>query len=269
MAADDIYEVYAVRYGHHERMARDNFLGGDAHDGPMPIDYYVWAIVGAKRSFVVDTGFDAQSGGKRKRQMLRAPGEGLRALGVEPERVEDVIITHMHYDHAGNHDLFPRALYHIQDKEMQYCTGRCMGHGQIRGSFEADDVAAMVRRVFAGRVVFHDGAETLAPGLSVHFIGGHTMGLQAVRVQTRRGAVMLASDSAHLYAHLDQARAFPTVYNVADMLEGHRALKRLASSPSHIVPGHDPLVMVRYPPPRPELEGIAVRLDVEPKEGAG
>lgn len=265
MAADDIYEVYALRYGHYERMARDNFLGGDPHDGPMPFDYFIWAIVGSKRSFVVDTGFDESSGGKRKRQMLRPPGDSLRAIGLAPETVADVIVTHMHYDHCGHRDLFPRARYHIQDKEMQYCTGRCMTHPQIRHSFEADDVAAMVHRVFAGRVEFHDGDAELAPGLSVHFIGGHTMGLQVVRVMTRRGAVVLASDAAHLYAHLDQGRAFPTVYNVADMLEGHRRVKRLASSPAHVVPGHDPLVLERYPAPRPELKGFVARLDVEPK----
>ena len=265
MANDDTYEVYALRYGRHERMARENFLGGDIHDGPMPLDYFVWAIVGGRRSFVVDTGFDEASGGKRRRQMLRPPGEGLRSIGLAPEAIEDVIITHMHYDHCGHRDLFPNARYHIQDKEMQYCTGRCMTHPQIRGSFEADDVAAMVHRVFAGRVEFHDGDAELAPGLSVHFIGGHTMGLQVVRVATRRGAVLLASDAAHFYAHLEQQRAFPTVYNVADMLEGHRTVRRLASSPEHVIPGHDPLVLERYPPPRPELSGYAVRLDVEPK----
>ena len=122
----------------------------------------------------------------------------------------------------------------------------------------------MVRRVFAGRVRFHDGDEEIAPGLSVHFIGGHTMGLQSVRVMTKRGAVVLASDAAHLYAHLEQSRAYPVVYNVAEMLEGHRVLRRLASSPRHIVPGHDPLVAKLYPAARSGLDGIVLRLDVEP-----
>lgn len=258
------YEVYAIRYARHDRLASENFLGGDPHDGPMPLDYFIWAAVSGGKTFIVDTGFGREQAEKRKRELIRSPADGLKALGIDPARVEDVIITHMHYDHAGNLDLFPNATFHIQDREMAYCTGRCMCHAALRGGFEPGDVSGMVRRIFAGRVRFHDGAAELAPGLSVHYIGGHTMGLQSVRVMTRRGWVVLASDAAHLYAHLEQGRAFPIVYNVADMLEGHRTLKQLASSPRHIVPGHDPLVMKRYPAPRPELNGVAVRLDVEP-----
>ena len=258
------WEAYAIRYARHDRPASDNFLGGDAHDVAMPLDYFVWAVVGPEKTYVVDTGFGIEEARARKRELIRSPAEGLKELGIEPAKVEDVILTHMHYDHAGNLDLFPNATFHIQDREMQFCTGRSMCHRPLGHSFAPKDVAGMVYRLFQGRVAFHDGDDELAPGLSLHFVGGHTMGLQSVRVMTRRGAVVLASDASHLYAHFEDGRAFPTVYNVADMLEGHRRLKRLAASPRHIVPGHDPLVMKRYPAAKPGLEGVAVRLDVEP-----
>lgn len=259
------YEVHAIRYARHEeRRAHENFLGGDSHDGPMPLDFYIWAIVGKTRSFVVDTGFDAATAALRKRRFLRSPAEGLAAIGVDAAEVEDVIVTHMHYDHAGNHALFPTARFHLQDREMAYCTGRCMCHPSMRHAYAADDVAAMVRRVFDGRVRFHDGAAELAPGLSVHHVGGHTMGLQVVRVWTRRGWLVLASDASHYYANMDEGRPFPIVYNVADMLEGHATIRRLASSPGHVIPGHDPLVLKYYPAPRPEIEGMVARLDAEP-----
>jgi glyoxylase-like metal-dependent hydrolase (beta-lactamase superfamily II) len=264
MPETDTYEVYAVKYGHHDRPASENFLGGDPHDGPMPLDYFVWAIVGAGRTFVVDTGFDKAIGEKRQREILRTPADGLKLIGIDADRVEDVVITHMHYDHAGNHAMFPRAAYHLQDREMAYCTGRCMCHGAMRMPFEADDVAAMVKRVFEGRVRFHDGSDELAPGVSVHRIGGHTIGLQAVRVRTRRGWVVLASDATHFYANMNEGRPFPILYNVGDMLEGYETMRRLASSRHHIVPGHDPLVLDRYPAAQPGLEGIVARLDAEP-----
>jgi glyoxylase-like metal-dependent hydrolase (beta-lactamase superfamily II) len=263
--SSDTYEIYAVRYAHHERRASENFLGGDPHDGPMPLDYFAWAIKGEDRTLVLDTGFDRAMAKQRGREFLRPPRDGLLAIGVDPAEVGDVVITHMHYDHAGNHDLFPDATFHLQDREMAFCTGRCMCHPQLRRSFEAGDVAAMVGRLFRGRVRFHDGAGEIAPGITVHHVGGHTNGLQVMRVKTRRGWVVLASDASHFYANFEQMRAYPTVYNVGDMLEGFATVKRLASSSAHVVPGHDPLVLRRYPAPRPGLEGIAVRLDITPK----
>jgi len=256
------WQVYAVRYAHHNRMARENFMGGDPHDdASMPLDYFVWAVTGGGRAWVVDTGFDAAMAKKRGREYLRNPGEGLQAIGVDPAQVEDVIITHMHYDHCGNHVLFPAARYHVQDREMQFCTGRSMTHALMRFPFEADDVAAMVRRLFEGRVVFHNGDEELAPGLSVHHVGGHTMGMQVVRVNTRRGVIVLASDSSHLYGNIERGLPYPVTYNVAEVLEGFRRVYSLASSPQHVIPGHDPLVMTRYPAPAAKLEGWIVRLD--------
>jgi glyoxylase-like metal-dependent hydrolase (beta-lactamase superfamily II) len=82
-----------------------------------------------------------------------------------------------------------------------------------------------------------------------------------VRVATRRGAVVLASDASHFYANMEQIRPFPIVWSVADMVEGYRRLGELADSPAHIIPGHDPLVLERYPAAAQELQGIAVRLD--------
>src|SRR5215831_16485604 len=158
MVEDDTYEVFAIKYAHHYRLAHENFIDGDPHDGPSPLDFFVWALRGEGRTLVVDTGFDAEMGRKRKREFIRSPGEGLRAIGIEPDKVENVILSHMHYDHAGNHDLFPHARFHVQDREMAFCTGRCMCHTHLRKPFEPEDVAAMVRRLFAGRVCFHDGS---------------------------------------------------------------------------------------------------------------
>lgn len=262
---DDIHEVYAIRYGHHDRKAADNFIGGDPHDVLQPLDYFVWAIVGPSGTFIVDTGFDEAVGERRKRQMVKPVREGLAAIGLEPEAIKDVIVSHMHFDHSGNTDLFPHARYHLQDREMEYVTGRCMCHAQLRNSYEEDYVVAMVRKVFAGRAVFHDGAGEIAPGITVHHIGGHAKGLQCVRVTTRRGQVVLASDATHLYTHMDEGRVFPTTYNLAEVLEGYTTLKKLATSARHIVPGHDPLVLARYPAARPGLEGWIVRLDAEPR----
>ena len=263
---DDLHEVYAIRYAHHPRRSSENFIGGDPHDMLQPLDYFVWAIVGAKGTIIVDTGFDEAMARRRQREITKPVRDGLAALGVAADSVGSVIISHMHYDHCGNHELFPNARYHLQDREMAFVTGRCMCHATLRAAFESDDVIAMVRKLFAGRAAFHDGDDEIAPGVSVHLIGGHSRGLQCVRVKTRRGYVVLASDATHLYAHLETGRVFPITYDIGDVLEGYGTLKKLATSPRHIVPGHDPLVLKRYPAAKPGLEGFVARLDVEPSE---
>jgi hypothetical protein len=83
-------------------------------------------------------------------------------------------------------------------------------------------------------------------------------------VHTRRGWVVLASDTSHFYEHFEKKRVFTTVFNVGEVVQGYDTLARLATSPRHIIPGHDPLVMARYPAVSAELDGIAVRLDAEP-----
>lgn len=258
-------EIHAIRYAHHGgRNEAQNFIGGDPHNASGPLDFYVWAIRSEQGTILVDTGFDAAMAKRRNRHVLKPVEDGLRAIGVAPDEVREVVITHLHYDHAGNHDLFPRARFHLQDCEMAYATGRCMCDAALRVPFEADDVTAMVRKVFDDRVSFHDGDTTIAPGISLHRIGGHSKGLQAVRVETARGAVVLASDASHLYAHLDTGRVFPIVYNADDVVAGYARLKRLAASDHHVIPGHDPDVLRRYPAAKPGLEGWIVRLDLEP-----
>jgi len=255
------YEVYAIKYAHHARTASANFLGGDPHDGPMPMDYFVWLIRGQGREIVVDTGFNAKAAARRGRQITRPVEEGLRLMGVDPAAVEDVVITHLHYDHVGNFDLFPKAMFHLQDLEMQYATGRYMTVASIRHSYDEDNVVGMVRRVYAERVRFHDGDGEVAPGVTVHHVGGHTMGLQVVRVATRRGWVVLASDASHYYANMEQGRPYPIIYNVGDMVDGWRRAHALADSPGHVIPGHDPLVLERYPAPDAKMQGSVARLD--------
>ncbi len=241
------YEIYAIRYAQMPRRRRDNFLGGDPHDGDMPMDFFVWLVRSSAHTVLVDTGFNAAMAQRRNRAFERCPIEALATLGVAPEQVSDVVLTHLHYDHAGNLDRLPQARFHVQDGELDYATGRCMCHEPLRHAYAVEDVVTLVRRVYEDRVVFHDGDTGLLPGIRLLKIGGHTKGLQALQVNTRRGRVVLASDASHYYENMEGERPFPIVYNTADMLAGYSKLREAADSPMHIVPGHDPQVLARYP----------------------
>ena len=259
------YEIYAIRYATVARKhAGENFIGADPHESGGRMDYYCWLVRNAERSYVVDTGFTAEVGNKRGRQFLRCPSEGLAALGLPAGEVSDVIVTHLHYDHIGNFDLFPKAAFHLQDREMAYATGRHMASPVMSGAYEVEDITAMVRQVYRGRVHFYDGDATLAPGLTVHHVGGHTDGLQIVRVYTRLGWMVLASDATHYYANMQEARLFPIVFNVGAMVQGWQRCRELADQPQYVIPGHDPEVLKRYPAARPDTTDWIARLDCEP-----
>lgn len=250
---DAIWEAWAIRYATVAKRRIENFIFHDLHDGPSQMDYFVWLLRCGDRAVLVDTGFNAEAARQRKREFLRCPIASLAALDVPAATVQDVIVTHAHYDHAGNLGLLPNARFHLQEREMQFATGAYMRHRVFRHAYCVDDVCDLVRLVHTDRVVFHDGDYTLAPGLSVHLIGGHTLGLQVVRVRTRRGHLVLASDASHYLENLRNRSPFPIVADMRQMLDGYERIEALADSPGHIVAGHDPAVMTQYR--RAELPG--------------
>lgn len=239
--------MFALHYATKEdRQRHENFIATDLHDQSMQLDYYIWVIRNENRTLVVDTGFGEIEANARKRTLLRTPKSALASLSINSNAVEDVIVTHLHYDHAGSLDDFERATFHLQDAEMAFATGRHMGAPVFAEAYSVEDVCSMVRKVYKGRVEFHAGDAEIAPGISVHHIGGHTLGLQSVRVNTQRGWVVLASDAAHFYENIEHVSPFPLVVDVAQMVSGYKTLRRLADSDAHIVPGHDPLVREKY-----------------------
>jgi glyoxylase-like metal-dependent hydrolase (beta-lactamase superfamily II) len=259
----ETYEIYAIRYATMSpRTPHMNYLVPDPHDtAAADLDYFVWLIRGSGRDILVDTGFNATEAEARNRRLTLNPVDALARFGVAADTIEDVVVTHLHYDHAGNLDRFPRARFHLQDREMSYATGRCMCFGSLRHPFSVEHVTQMVRHVFSERVRFHSGDGEVAPGVTLHRVGGHSDGLQVVRVETARGPVVLASDAAHYYGNLHRRSPFPIVYNIGDMCMGWEFVERLAGHPDRIIPGHDPIVSEIYPRTSDAVDAFALHLE--------
>jgi glyoxylase-like metal-dependent hydrolase (beta-lactamase superfamily II) len=159
MRSTPIYEVHAVKYAHLPRKAWEVQINPDPHDADFPMDYFVWAaipldengkrVVGGK-PIVIDTGFNATIGKQRGREVKKNPADLLELIGIDAKEVEDVIVTHLHYDHIGNWDRFPKARFHLQDKEMNFATGRHMCKAPFRHAYECEDIVGMVRALTAG-----------------------------------------------------------------------------------------------------------------------
>jgi glyoxylase-like metal-dependent hydrolase (beta-lactamase superfamily II) len=256
------YEIYALRYATMSpRTPHMNYLLPDPHEtAAQDLDYFVWLIRGQGRDILVDTGFNAEEAGLRGRKLTLNPVDALARFGVDAANIRDVVVTHLHYDHAGNLDRFPNARFHLQDREMSYATGRCMCNGVLRHPFSVEHVTLMVRHVFSERVTFHNGDGEVAPGVTLHRVGGHSDGLQVVRVETARGPVVLASDASHYYGNMHRRMPFPIIYNVGDMIEGWDIAAGLAGDPDRVIPGHDPIVTEIYPRASDKVDAWALHL---------
>lgn len=245
---NDVYHVYSLCYGKvPERRVHQNFLRRDMHDGPMPLDFNIWVVRNAARTILVDTGFGERRARERGLPISLDPVDALARIGIDPDEITDIVITHLHFDHSGNLSRFKKAKFHIQDEEVAFATGRSMCHAHIRMPFDVEDVVTLVRHTYGERVVFHSGDVELFPGISLHVLPGHTPGLQSVSVNTGRGAVLLASDASHTYANFAARSPYSLIVDVSDTIESYEKMMKLGGSVDHIIPGHDPLVREFYP----------------------
>lgn len=245
------WDAYALRYATVQRRRLENFIAHDLHDEASSMDYFVWFLRSGNDTILVDTGFGAEAARARKRTFLRCPIDALQAAGIRLEDVRDTVITHAHYDHAGNLRKLPQTSFHLQEREMAFATGKDMRHAFMRRAYDPSDVCDLVYANFEERLAFHEGAYELRPGITVHWVGGHTRGLQIVRVHTRRGWIVLASDASHYLENLRNRSPFPIVADTGDMLRAYELVETLADSPEHIIAGHDPATTRLYQPSGP------------------
>lgn len=264
----DTWRVYCVKYAERNSRTRsDSFITDDHPALPHGMDYFVWVLDNGQRQIVVDTGYDMAEAARRERPILRDPALAIAAVGVDAETVDTVIITHLHYDHAGGLDRYPNAKFHLQAAEMAFATGPCMCDPTLQYPFTADHVCEMVRHVYSGRVIFHEGDAQVAPGVRVHCVGGHSRGLQMVVVDTDRGPLCLASDASHYYENFMSKKPFPIVADMDPMLTGYDTMLALAGSANRVIPGHDPLVREMFP--KLDNTDFVWRLDTGPLTGKG
>ncbi len=243
-----IWEVYALKYSErNDRTRADSFIFEENINQQHDMDYFIWLLRCNDELILVDTGYDARDAVPRQRPTLREPADALRQFGVRPEDITDLVITHLHYDHAGGLPQFPNATIHIQAAEVAYATGPCMCHDALRMPYTASHLCDLIQRIYSGRVVFYEGDAQIADGVIAYQIGGHSRGLQALGVQTESGTLCLASDASHYYENVFLRKPFPIVVDAQNMLDGFNRLEEIATDRSLIIPGHDPLVTSYFP----------------------
>lgn len=252
MSDPQTYEVVIVKYGTRETTRSDVFLNYPVYgepDAPIAMDYFFWLIRGQEQTIVVDTGFSQAGGVRRNRVMLVDPREAFEALGVRPEDQPLVVVTHAHYDHIGNLEHFRQSPVVIARQEMEFWTGPYGRRAQFHHSVEDAELDALSGAAAAGRVRTFDDRVSLADGIDVLRVGGHTPGQSVITVRTAAGTVMLASDAVHYYEECDRDMPFVSAANLIDMYAGLDLVRGMLGDgrADHLVTGHDPGTLDRFP----------------------
>ncbi|WP_029116712.1 N-acyl homoserine lactonase family protein [Mycobacterium sp. URHB0044] len=245
----DRYEVLAVRYGVWHTTKRTIYHSFDVYreaDEPVQIDYYFWVVRNDARTIVVDTGFRPEVARRRGRELVTPVPQALRSAGVEPAQVSHVVLTHFHYDHIGNLDLFPESQVIAGSTEFDFWTGEIAEQPIFCTAVEADEVDVVRKAQAEARLTLVPDDDPHIPGVSFRAVNGHTPGQIVVEVQTAGRPVVLASDASHTYEEFEKERPFHIASSLPDMYAGLKWLK-MRSDDAEIVPGHDPAVMHRFP----------------------
>jgi glyoxylase-like metal-dependent hydrolase (beta-lactamase superfamily II) len=252
------YEVYAVQYAVLPQFPVSALVSGAEEGRKLDIAMLVWVVRGGGRLVLVDSGFyRKQFLDEWKPRDFVKPSEAVRKLGIAPEDVTDVIISHAHWDHVDGADLFPKATIRIQKDEYEYYTGQAWQDGK-HGGIDPEDMIALLRANIAGRLRFVDGDDQeVLPGIRCYTGAKHTYQSQYCSVATRSGTVVLASDNMYLYENLAKHAPIAQTLDAASNLRAQDRMKQLATKPELIVPGHDPLQLKKFPK---VAEGV-VRID--------
>jgi glyoxylase-like metal-dependent hydrolase (beta-lactamase superfamily II) len=266
-AAGPARQVLAVKYGHRVTTRAESYLNFHLYgepDADLDIDYYFWVIRDGG-VVLVDTGFAPEAGDRRRRAHYATPAEALPELGIDPDDVSTIVITHAHWDHTGNVRQFPRAQLVMTEAEYTFWTSSLAARAQFAAHCEPAEIALLRQARAEGRLTLFTGQHTVAPGIELTEVGGHTPGQLIASVTTQDGGtVVLASDALHFYEEVERDRPFSVLADLPGMYRAYDTLAQLATQPrTHLVAGHDPLVRARFTRHAKETSGTDPATPVE------
>lgn len=232
------HEIYALHFGD-KRSTRGEFLFRERSQEELIISFYLWVVLGGREPLVYDVGFDEAQGQARGLHAYRDRTKLLAQIGVDPTRVETVVMSHVHWDHWAGYSLFPNAKFLVQDAEIRFWRGPAVRHQVVASSANRQALDAIETLEHTGRITRLFGKrEALWDGLEVVPLPGHTPGLQALLVQTARGPRMLASDALHFFENYRDRKPVQVTMNMPDALEAFATIAELVGD--DVVGGHDP-----------------------------
>jgi len=242
------YEIYALKFA-------GPFIRTGAHlmwyrdwDKIEKINYYIWCIKGAGETVVVDAGVTPQMAAARELDGYVNPVEVLDRINIKADEVRHVVITHMHFDHAGGVSLFPRATFYIQEDEYRFwLENPIAGRPPFKHVSDAASTAYLASLEGTDRLTLLNGDRQILPGIQCLLSPGHTVALQTVAVNTTRGTAIIGSDCAHVFRNYQEDWPSALIVDLLGWMQTYDKLRERVSSPDLLFPGHDLLLTENYP----------------------
>ena len=144
---------------------------------------YVWYIEGSESKVLVDVGCALETFLARgvKHTEIQSLEDGLAKLGLKPEDIDIVIITHLHFDHVEYAYKFTNAKFIVQKKELDYALNP---HQLFRDTYKP-----WLFKDLNYEVV--DGDKEIMDGIRVMLTPGHSPGGQSVAINTHQGIAII------------------------------------------------------------------------------
>ncbi|WP_327672773.1 MULTISPECIES: N-acyl homoserine lactonase family protein [unclassified Streptomyces] len=251
---DGTYEVYALRYASRPGHKAREYYGFEKYgepDVPYAMDYFYWLVRNPFRTVLVDCGYDRSRGERRGMFASHEPGtdplDVLGLVGVTPESVDHVVLSHLHLDHVGNVHRFPNATFSLARQELDFWTGYTGSRELLAHVVHPEEIDLVRGLLDEGRVRLVEESTELFPGITATRIGGHTPGQLMTEVTGTGNRVVLASDAVHFYEEFEADRPFWLFTDLVETYGALALLRGLDSAPdTSVVPGHDPRVMERF-----------------------
>jgi glyoxylase-like metal-dependent hydrolase (beta-lactamase superfamily II) len=258
------YQAFALRYGSTQTRRASKYYRYDKYDDPdraIGMDFFFWLVRNERRTVLVDCGFDDERTAARGYFQDHPPLELLSRLDVSPGEVDHVVISHMHFDHIGNLELFPNATFSVARAEFDFWTGPFADRPLLSESTEPYEVQTVVNLLQDGRLrLIDDAGEALFDGIDVLPVRGHTPGQMISTIRTPSGQVVLASDAVHLYEEMELDRPYWVFNDLEGMYRSYDLLRTLDAQPgTTIVAGHDPAVMTMFESVNDDCVDLTIR----------
>jgi glyoxylase-like metal-dependent hydrolase (beta-lactamase superfamily II) len=251
------YEIYGIRYATLKDFSVAGLVAGADKSRKMDIAMMIWLIKGDGHNILFDCGFYRDQFMKQWHPAdYERPSVALERAGLKADDITDVIISHIHWDHADGFDLFPKAKIWIQKDELEYYAGEAW-EGHKRTAADPDDLLGLIKLNTQGKVgLVHGDAQEILPGIICYLGGKHTYASQYIGVNTAAGTVILASDNVYLNENIEKHVPIAATLDPESNLKAQDRMKDLAASPKLILAGHDPAVMKNFPEVAPRVVKI-------------